>query len=98
MQSVGARLGSVLDESAAGVAVLSGVGRGDDLHLLDAFHRGSALMALLVTDGVTERRAIEEILRRHGLAAVDARVELAAAEHRVAVRLHGKVAGLDLQQ
>src|ERR1700730_14244822 len=54
-------------------------------------------MALRVPAGVTERGAVEEVLRRHALAAVDARVELAAAEHRVAVRLHGKIAGLDLK-
>ena len=54
-------------------------------------------MALLVTDRVTKGGAVEEILRRHGLAAVDARVELAAAEHRIAIRLHGEIARLNLQ-
>ena len=97
MHVVGAGLGGVFNESAAGVAILSRVGRGDDLHLLNALSRRSALLALLVTDCVTKSGAVEKILRGHGLAAVNARVELAAAEHRVAIRLHGKIAGLDLQ-
>ncbi len=97
MHVVGAGLGGVLDESAAGMAVLSRVGRGDDLHFLDALGRRRALMALLVTHGVTKGGAIEKILRSHGLAAVDARIELAATKHRVAIRLHGEIARLDLQ-
>ena len=97
VECVGARLGGVLDEAAAGVAILRRVARGDDLDLLHRVHGRRALLALLVPAGVPERRAIEEILGRHRLAAVDAGIELAAAEHRVAVRLHRQVAGLHLQ-
>src|SRR5205823_1766038 len=97
VQVVGASLGSVFDESTAGMSVLSRVGRGDDLHLLDALSRRRAFLALLVTYRVTKGSAIEEVFRSPGLAAVDTRVELAAAKHRVAVRLHWKIAGLDLQ-
>ena len=97
MQVVGPGFGGVLDESPAGMTVLSRIGRGDDLHFLDALGRGGALLALLVTYGVTKGSAIEEVLSSARLAAVDTRVELAAAKHRVAVRLHWKIAGLDLQ-
>ena len=54
-------------------------------------------MALLVSHGVAECRAVEEVLRRHRLAAVDPRIELAAAEHRIAVGTHREIAGLNLQ-
>ncbi len=91
---VGARLGRVLDEAAARVAVLGGVGRRDDRDLLDALDGRSALLAPLVPRRVAEGAAVEEVLGGAGLAAVDARVELAAAEHRVAVRCHRQVAGL----
>ena len=84
-------------ESAARVAVLRRIAGRGDLHLLHGIHRRCALLALLVPAGVTERGAIEEILGRGALAAVDAGLELAAAEHRVAVRLHRKVARLHLQ-
>src|SRR5206468_1077153 len=80
---VGARLGGVLDEAAARVAVLGGIGRGDDGNLLDGLDGRSALLAPLVPGGVTERAAVEEVLGGSGLAAVDAGVELAPAEHRV---------------
>ena len=97
MKRIGARLGRVLDESAARVAVLRRIAGRGDLHLLHGIHRRCALLALLVPARVTERGAIEEILGRGALAAVDAGLELAAAEHRVAVRLHRKVARLHLQ-
>ena len=61
------------------------------------FDRRSALLAPLVPGGVAERAAVEEVLGRPGLAAVDAGVELASAEHRVAVRGHGEVARLHQQ-
>ena len=89
--------GGVFDKSAAGVSVLRRVGRSDDLHLLNALGGRRTFMALLVTYGITKGSTIEEILRCHGLPAVDARVELAAAEHGIAVRLHRQIAGLDLQ-
>ena len=94
VEPVGARLGRVLDEAAARVTVLGRIGRGDDRDLLDGFHRRCALLAALVPGGVTERAAVEEVLGGPRLAAVDAGVELAPAEHRVAVRRHGQVAGL----
>ena len=59
--------------------------------------RRRALVALLVTARVPERRAVEEVLGRHRLPAVDAGVELAAAEHRVAVGPHRQVARLHQQ-
>ena len=55
-------------------------------------------MALLMSDGVTERGTIKEIFCGHRLTTVDSRVELAAPEHRVAVRLHRKITGLELKQ
>ena len=56
---------------------------------------GGALSWLsLVPRGVTERAAVEEVFHRPRLAPVDARVELASAEHGVAVRGHGEVARL----
>ena len=94
---VRAGFAGVLDEAAAGVTVLRRIRRRDDLHFLDGFHGRRALVALLMSDGVAERCAVEEVLGRHRLTAVDPRVELAAAEHRVAVRTHGEIAGLDLQ-
>src|SRR6187200_1279491 len=94
MECVSTGLRRVLDEATAGVAILCRVAGGDDLHFLDAIHRRRALLALLMSAGVAKRSAVEEVLARHGLAAVDPRVELAAAEHRVAVRLHREVAGL----
>ena len=94
VERVGARLGGVLDESAARMTVLRRIGRGDDRHLLDGFHGRRALLALLVPGGVAEGAAVEEVLDGPGLAAVDARAELASAEHGVAVRGHGEVARL----
>ena len=64
------------------------IGGRDDLHFLNALDRRRALLTLLVSNGVAEGRTIKEIFCRHGLPAIDARVELAAAEHRVAVGLH----------
>ena len=96
-ERVGARLARVLDETAAGVPVLSGVGRRDDLHFLDGLERRGALVALLVAARIAEGRAVEEVLGGHRLAAVDTGVELAAAEHRVAVRPHRQVARLHEQ-
>jgi head-tail adaptor len=54
-------------------------------------------VALLVAARVAERRAVEEVLGGHRLPAVDAGIELAAAEHRVAVRLHRQIARLHVQ-
>src|SRR5258706_6519634 len=82
VQLVGARLGGVLDEAAARVTVLGRIGRGDDRDLLDGFYRGSALLALLVSGGVTERTAVEEVLGGPGLPAVDAVADLASPERR----------------
>jgi hypothetical protein len=96
-QAVRARLGGVLDEAAARVTVLGGVGRADDPDLLDGLHGGSALLAPLVPGGVTEGSAVEEVLRGPDLAPVDAGAELASPEGRVAVRAHGKVSGLHLE-
>ncbi len=45
-------------------------------------------MTLLMTRSVSERSAIEKVLGGHRLAPVDAGIELAAAEHWVAIRLH----------
>ena len=98
MQAISARLGNIFNESAAGVAILGRVSRGDDLHLGDGVCRRRALMALLMSYGVAERRPIEEVLRSHGLPAVDAGVELAAAEHGIPVRPHREVPRLDLQE
>jgi len=55
-------------------------------------------MALLMSDGVAKCGAIKEILGRHGLPAVDSRIELAAAKHRVAIRLHRQIARLNSQE
>jgi hypothetical protein len=63
VEPVGARLGGVFDEAAAGMAVLGGVGRGDDRDLLDGLDGRSALLAPLVAGGISERAAVEEVLR-----------------------------------
>ena len=77
--------------------VPGGVGRRDDLDLLDGLKRRRALVALLVAARVAKGGAVEEVLGGHRLAAVDAGVELAAAEHRVAVGPHRQVARLHEQ-
>ena len=97
MQSVRSGLRGVLDKSAAGVAILRSIGGGDDLHFLNALDWRRAFLTLLVSDGITEGCAIKEILCGHRLPAINAGVELAAAEHWVAVWLHGKIAGLNLK-
>ena len=98
MQLVRAGLAGVLDEPTARVAVLRGIGGVDHLHLANALDRRRTLVRLLVAFGKAERRAIEEVLRGHRLAAVDPRVELAALEHRIAVRRHRGVSGLEQQE
>src|SRR5215813_5312537 len=97
MKIVGSGLRGIFDEPATRVSVLSRIARINDLHFLDAFNRRRTFMALLMAYCVSEGRAIEEILRRHCLAAIDAGVELASTEHRVTIRLHGQKLGLHLQ-
>src|SRR4029450_8997530 len=77
VELVRARLGRVLDEPSARMAVLGGIGRGDDRDLLDGFDGRRALLATLVAGGITEGTTVEEVLGGPCLAAVDARVELA---------------------
>src|SRR5207249_1082007 len=98
VQVIGARFRNVLNKSAAGMTILSRVRRRDHLHFLNALLRRRALVALLVTDGVSKRGAIEEVLRSHRLAAVNSGVELAATEHWIAIWLHWQVAGLNLKK
>ncbi len=98
MKFVGSGPGGVLDRTPGGMTQLGRVLRFGDLHLTDTLHRRSALVAVLVPRSITKGNAIEVVLRGEGLTAVDARAELAAAEHRIAIRPHGRVAGLDLQQ
>src|SRR5437762_13037883 len=97
MNVVGAGFRRVLDESAAGMTVLRRVSRGNDLHYLNRIQWWRTLVALLMARCISECSTIEKVLGCHGLAAVNTRIELAAAEHRVAIWLHGQVAGLDLQ-
>src|SRR5262245_57487056 len=59
VQRVGAVLGRVLDEAAAGMAVLRRVAGRDDLHFLDRVYRRGAFLALLVPAGIAERGAVE---------------------------------------
>ena len=97
MKTAGAGPRIVFNKAAAGVAILCGVSSRDDLHLLDRILRRRAFLALLMARSVSKGGTVEEILCRHGLPAVDARVELASAEHWVAVRLHGQIPRLNLQ-
>ena len=98
MKILGTGLGGVLNGPAARVAVLSRVARSGDLHFAHALDGRRALVTLVVAGGITEGHAIEEVLHGGVLATVQARLELAAAEHGVAVGLHWVVAWLQLQQ
>ena len=80
------------------MAVLGGVRGCYDLHFLNGVFGRRALLALLVARGIAKGGTVEEVLGRHGLAAIDAGVELAAAEHRVAIRLHRQVSRLNLKK
>src|SRR5882762_1408913 len=98
VQLIGAGFRGVGDKTTAGVPVLCGKGVLDDRHLL---YRGvgyRALLRPLVTFRITEGRAVKPIFSGHRLAAVDPRRKLAAAEDRVAIRLHWHKARLQLQQ
>ena len=98
MQLLGAGFRRVLDGATARVAVLRRVGGRDHLHLADALDGRSAFMALVVAGSVAEGDAVEEVLHGGFLAAVQPRLKLAAAKHRIAIGLHRVVAGLQLQQ
>ena len=94
MQLVGAGFRGIGDKTAASVSVLCGKGILDDCHFLHGGVGHRAFLRPLVTFRIAESRAVKPILRGHGLAAVDPRRKLAAAENRVAVRLHGHKARL----
>src|SRR5438094_301305 len=68
VQSVGARFGCVLDEATTGVSILRRVGCRDYFDFLNCFNRGSALLALLVSAGVSKRGSVKEVLCCPGLA------------------------------
>ena len=98
MEILGAALGRIFHRAAAGVAELRRIGGFDDAHLADALDRRRALVTVLVPRSVAECHAVEEVLRSEGLAAVDPRSELAAAEHGVAIGAHRGESRLELQE
>src|SRR5437667_268266 len=90
-----AAVGRVLTKPV--LTVLCGKSVLDDRHFLHRRVGYRAFLRPLMTFGITEGGAIKPVFRGHGLAAVDSGSKLAAAEDRVAVRLHGHKAGLQLQ-
>src|SRR5215470_12491630 len=80
------------------MAVLRGKSILHDRHFLHRRIRERAFLCALVSFGIAEFRAVEPVSSRHGLAAVDAGSELAAAEDRVPVWLHGDKSWLQLEQ
>ena len=97
VQLIGARFRGIGDKTTASVPVLCGKSVLDDRHFLHRRVGYRAFLRPLMTFGITEGGAIKPVFRGHGLAAVDSGSKLAAAEDRVAVRLHGHKAGLQLQ-
>src|SRR5215831_19521 len=80
------------------MSVLRGEGVLNDCHFLDGRIGEGTLLRALVAFGVAEFCAIKPVGSGHGLAAIDAGRELAAAEDSVAVRLHRDEARLQLEQ
>ena len=98
MKLIGAGFRGVGDKTTAGVPVLCGKSILDNRHFLHGGVGHRAFLCPLMTFRVSEGGAIKPVFSGHGLTTVDSGSKLAAAENRIAIRLHGHKAGLQLQQ
>ena len=98
VKCVCSRFRGVFHEAPAGAAILSREVAVNNLHLLDRVVGNGALLRVVMIDCAAEGSAIQVVLHGHGLSAIHAGHELAAAKYGISIGAHGDISRLNVEQ